>query len=86
MFTLDLQGKRHDDIDRIVENFILLSDVPSKIITGNSDMMKEMVVRVVERHDLDWKYDIPNYGCIIVIESTKQQIKEIERELYKGEG
>ena len=44
MFTLDLHGKRHDDIDRIVENFILLSDVPSKIITGNSDMMKEMVV------------------------------------------
>ena len=30
MFTLDLHGKRHDDIDRIVENFILLSDVPSK--------------------------------------------------------
>ena len=85
MFTLDLHGKRHDDIDRIVENFILLSDVPSKIITGNSDMMKEMVVRVVERHDLDWKYDIPNYGFIIVIESTKQQIKEIETELYKGE-
>ena len=49
-------------------------------------MMKEMVVRVVERHDLDWKYDIPNYGCIIVIESTKQQIKKIEKALYRGEG
>ena len=28
MFTLDLHGKRHEDIDRIVENFILLSEDP----------------------------------------------------------
>ena len=86
MFTLDLHGKRHEDVDRLVENFILLSEVPSKIITGNSDIMKELVKRVIERHDFDWKYDVPNYGCLIVIESTKQQIKRIEMELYKGEG
>ena len=86
MFTLDLHGKRHEDVDRLVENFILLSEVPSKIITGNSDIMKELVKRVIERHGFDWKYDVPNYGCLIVIESTKQQIKRIEMELYKGEG
>jgi len=86
MMTLDLHGKRHEDVDRIVENFILLSEVPSKIITGNSDIMKELVKRVIERHGFDWKYDVPNYGCLIVIESTKQQIKRIEMELYKGEG
>ena len=84
--TLDLHGKRHEDVDRIVENFILLSEVPSKIITGNSDIMKELVKRVIERHGFDWKYDVPNYGCLIVIESTQQQVKRIEMELYKGEG
>ena len=86
MLKLDLHGKRHEDIDRIVENFILLSEIPSKIITGNSFKMKQLVVSVIERHGFDWKYDVPNYGCIIVIDSTKQQIKKIERELYKGEG
>ena len=86
MYSLDLHGRGHEDVDRIVENFILLSEVPSKIITGNSDIMKELVINVVERHGFDWKYDIPNYGCIVVIESTKQQVKRIELELYKGEG
>ena len=86
MYSLDLHGRGHEDVDRIVENFILLSEVPSKIITGNSDTMKELVINVVERHGFDWKYDIPNYGCIVVIESTKQQVKRIELELYKGEG
>jgi len=83
---LDLHGIRHEDVDRLVENFILLSNVPSKIVTGNSDRMKELVKNVIERHGFDWKYDEPNYGCLIVIESTQQQVKRIEMELYKGEG
>ena len=83
---LDLHGIRHEDVDRVVENFILLSDVPSKIVTGNSDVMKELTKRVIKRHGFDWKYDIPNYGCIIVIESNKQLMKKLEMELYKGEG
>ena len=86
MLKLDLHGKRHEDIDRIVENFILLSEIPSKIITGNSFKMKQLVVSVIERHGFDWKYDVPNYGCLIITEGTHQQIKRIESELYKGEG
>ena len=84
--TLDLHGKRHDDVDRITENFILLSDTPFKIITGNSNRMKELVTNVIERHGFDWKYDVPNYGCMIITEGAQQQIKRIESELYKGEG
>ena len=86
MYSLDLHGKSHEDVDRIVENFILLSEILSKIITGNSDIMKELVINVVERHGFDWKYDVPNYGCILVIESTKHQVKKIEKALYRGEG
>jgi hypothetical protein len=86
MMELDLHGTRHEDVDRVVENFMLLSDVPSKIITGNSDVMKELTKRVIERHGFDWEYDIPNYGCIIVTESNKQLMKKLEMELYKGEG
>tara|TARA_R100001377_G_scaffold84142_1_gene67040 strand:+ start:648 stop:905 length:258 start_codon:yes stop_codon:yes gene_type:complete len=83
---LDLHGTRHEDVDRIVENFIILSTIPSKIITGNSNIMKELTIRVIKRHEYDWKYDIPNYGCIIVMESNTRLMKQIETELYKGEG
>ena len=75
MFTLDLHGKRHDDIDRIVENFILLNECPLKIITGNSSRMKELVQDVLKRHGFKSRYEmnshIPrfyNYGCLIVTE------------------
>ena len=36
---LDLHGVRHDDVDRMVENFVLLNEPPISIITGNSDKM-----------------------------------------------
>ena len=35
--TLDLHGVKHEDVDRLVENFVLLNEVPMKIITGNSE-------------------------------------------------
>ena len=65
MMTLDLHGKRHEDVDRIVENFILLSEVPSKIITGNSDKMVELVVEVLDRCDI--KYERFKPGQITIL-------------------
>ena len=47
---LDLHGIRHDEVDRLVENFVLLNETPLNIITGNSTMMRELVVEVLERH------------------------------------
>ena len=48
---LDLHGIRHSDVDRLVENLILLHD-DWKIICGNSDKMIEIV-----KQKLDWAYD-----------------------------
>ncbi len=42
--TLDLHGKRHHEVDRLIENFILLNKLPLTIITGNSDFMKARVM------------------------------------------
>ena len=42
--TLDLHGVRHDDVERLVENFVLLNEPPLKIITGNSDRMSNIVI------------------------------------------
>ena len=47
MSTLDLHGKRHVDIDRITENFILLNKCPLKVITGNSSKMVVMTEEAI---------------------------------------
>jgi hypothetical protein len=55
MNRLDLHGVRHGDVDRLVENFILLNqtEVPLTIICGNSDRMIKLVKRVVDRLGVD---------------------------------
>ena len=47
---LDLHGIKHEDVNRVVENFVLLNETPLSIITGNSKMMRELVVEVLEKH------------------------------------
>ena len=47
---LDLHGIKHEDVNRVVENFVLLNETPLNIITGNSTMMRELVVEVLEKH------------------------------------
>tara|TARA_R110002073_G_C9042586_1_gene543106 strand:+ start:308 stop:508 length:201 start_codon:yes stop_codon:yes gene_type:complete len=42
--TLDLHGVRHADVERLVENFVLLNEPPLTIITGNSQRMQEIVI------------------------------------------
>ena len=40
---LDLHGIRHHDVERLVENFVILNEPPLEIICGNSDRMQEIV-------------------------------------------
>ena len=49
---LDLHGVRHSEVDRLVENFVLLNEPPLTIITGNSDRMSDLVKDVLDRHDI----------------------------------
>ena len=57
MKKLDLHGVRHDDVERLVENLILLND-SWKIICGNSDKMIEIVQDKLywafENHSVKW--------------------------------
>jgi len=66
MNTLDLHGVRHGEVDRIVENFILLNqnDVPLTIICGNSERMIELVKYVTRR--LGCTTAMNQYGVIVV--------------------
>ena len=53
--TLDLHGVRHNDVDRIVENYVLLNNPPITIITGNSQRMQEIVINCLMNHEIEFK-------------------------------
>ena len=57
MNTLDLHGIKHEDVDRLVENFVLIKEPPLTIVCGNSDRMIELV-----RNKLDEIYDNHKIG------------------------
>ena len=52
---LDLHGIKHENVDRIVENFVLLNKPPLTIITGNSHKMKDIVEDVLKRHSVKFE-------------------------------
>ena len=52
--VLDLHNTRHKEVDRLVENFVLLEKLPLRIITGNSEEMTRLVINVLERHDMNY--------------------------------
>jgi len=66
---LDLHGIRHDDVDRIVENFVLLNEPPLTIICGNSDRMiklvRETLDRIYEKHKIEWR--VWNYNTYKIL-------------------
>ena len=52
---IDLHGIRHRDVDRLVENFILLNQkkAPLEIVCGNSQNMINLVMEVIRRLDCE---------------------------------
>ena len=51
---LDLHGVKHADVDRLVENFVLLNGPPLSIITGNSHKMEEIVIHSLLNHNINF--------------------------------
>mgnify|MGYP001171682638 FL=1 len=62
---LDLHGIRHEEVDRLVENFVLLHETPMRIITGNSDTMRELVIKVLDKHDIKYQRFVPSHITIL---------------------
>ena len=52
MKVLDLHGVRHEEVERLLENFILLNEPPLKVITGNSDHMKSKLESFCSKHKI----------------------------------
>ncbi|MCP4481628.1 MAG: hypothetical protein GY817_02235 [bacterium] len=64
---LDLHGKRHEEVENEVENFVLLNPCPLTIVTGNSLRMQEMVKRILNKYNLRYSYSSDlNLGSLFV--------------------
>ena len=63
---LDLHGMKHEDVDRNVENFILLNQdiFPLNIICGNSSKMLQLVNDTIDRLGCD--HTSYRYGIITI--------------------
>jgi|TARA_Y100001938_G_C7962906_1_gene365257 DNA-nicking Smr family endonuclease len=52
MKELDLHGVKHEEVERLLENFILLNNPPLKVITGNSEYMRSAVEKFCRKHNM----------------------------------
>jgi hypothetical protein len=80
METLDLHGVRHEEVERLVGNFAYKTEVPFKIITGNSARMKDLVRQVLARLELDaYEESDQNRGALVVVDEPKKftHIREV---------
>lgn len=70
MRELDLHGLYHHEVEDEVENFILLysKELPLRIIIGNSNIMKNISISVLNKHNFRFEISAHNHGEIIVLE------------------
>ena len=55
---LDLHGVKHEDVERLVENFVLLNEPPLTIITGKSEMMGHIVTYKLSKLGIGWERNV----------------------------
>ena len=55
---LNLHGIKHEDVERLVENFVLLNESPLIIITGKSDVMGHIVINKLSKLGNGWERNV----------------------------
>ena len=65
--VLDLHGISHNQVDRVVENFVLLhqDQIPLEIICGNSQVMVNLVISILNRIGCE-NFERIDYGTIMI--------------------
>jgi hypothetical protein len=72
MKQLDLHGILHRNVEKIVIDFVHRHDTPFKIITGNSQAMKDIVLSALCHFSLDAHEESSyNKGALIVFEKRE---------------
>ena len=90
MKKLNLHGKRHYEVDRIVENFIIdtynRDELPTEIITGNSKKIREeklsaMALKVADIKGIGY-YSLGSHRKNLSDEKKKEYLEIIEKYRY----
>lgn len=69
MKSLDLHSYNHEEAEDAVMTFLNWTDVPCKVITGNSKKMKIIVKSVVHYYGLHcYEESSFNSGALIIVE------------------
>jgi hypothetical protein len=67
MKELDLHGLSHYDVKDVVENWVLMNEPPLRIITGNSNTMKQLVHEILNQHNMKFYMPAHNEGETVVL-------------------
>ena len=72
MKTLDLHNIRHNKVEEKLIKFInrrLPLDIPFRILTGDSKQMHTLVVQLLQKNELYWKYEsYTNVGSLMIMD------------------
>ena len=69
METLDLHGIRHEGVVQQVHNFVYNNELPVRIVTGNSKIMRKIVVDTISVLGYHSHYErLVNEGSLIITE------------------
>ena len=69
MKTLDLHGERHEGIVQKIHTFVYNNELPVRVITGKSDIMRKIVLDTVSELGYHSHYErLINEGCLVITE------------------
>jgi len=65
---LDLHGTRHANAPEKIRQYLNWAEMPTRIITGTSNRMKDIVREISIEYDYRTEDDPANPGCLIIFE------------------
>ncbi len=69
MKTLDLHGERHEGIVQKIHTFVYNNELPVRVITGKSEIMRKIVLDTVSELGYHSHYErLINEGCLVITE------------------
>jgi len=69
MKTLDLHGERHEGVVQKIHTFVYNNELPVRVITGKSEIMRKIVLDTVSELGYHSHYErLINEGCLVITE------------------
>jgi hypothetical protein len=69
MKTLDLHGERHEGIVQKIHTFVYNNELPVRVITGKSEIMRKIVLDTITQLGYNSHYErLINEGCLVITE------------------